>query len=170
MNNTQSRPGAKVLASLVIVLGMSIGVVGCSGEHPAPSGPSTSGETSSSVTAQNMVDVEQVWAEHPMPDCPRVVIGNQSAPAGLGLPSDETVAEQLQGVRSPGSDAWVREKLGWIAKHLSQTRADIIDAYSPGDDSMLKTFNSYVKHVRVELQAGKDSSDPTDAIYPDGCA
>ncbi|MBN7480757.1 hypothetical protein I3U71_09490 [Mycobacteroides abscessus subsp. massiliense] len=64
----------------------------------------------------------------------------------------------------------MREKLGWVTKHLSQTRADIIDANTPGDDSMLKTFDMYVKHVRAELEVGRDSSDPSDAIYPDGCA
>ncbi|MBN7314914.1 hypothetical protein I3U70_26370 [Mycobacteroides abscessus subsp. abscessus] len=63
----------------------------------------------------------------------------------------------------------MRTKLGWLDKALSETRADITDADSPGDDSMLKTFDVYVKHVRDELQAGQDISDSIDTIYLEAC-
>ncbi|MBN7483686.1 hypothetical protein [Mycobacteroides abscessus] len=153
---------------MAIAASVSLGVVGCS--HPTtPSRSSSAGEAISSASAQPLVDVSAVWATHPMPDCPRVVIGNESAPAGLTLPSAEGVAKELAGVRSPASEGWVRTKLGWVTRHLAKTRADIIDANTPGDDSMLKTFDLYVKHVRTELVAGQGSSDPTDEIYPEGC-
>ncbi|SLH96928.1 Uncharacterised protein [Mycobacteroides abscessus subsp. abscessus] len=90
----QSRTGTTKLAALAIAA--SVGVVGCS--HPTTTTSASSvGETSSSVATQPLVDVSQVWASHPMPDCPRIIIGNSSAPAGLELPSNETVAEVLRG-------------------------------------------------------------------------
>ncbi|SIJ34407.1 hypothetical protein [Mycobacteroides abscessus] len=140
---------------------------GCS--TPATTSPSPVAGTSTSSAAQALVDVAAVWASHPMPPCSRVVVGGETASPGIVLPSDETVAQQLAGVRSPASESWVRTKLGWVTKHLSQTRQDIIDANNPGDKSMSKTFDLYIKHVRAELAAGQDSSDPTDAIYPEGC-
>lgn len=160
MNIHQSRMGTRTLTALVVALGVSLGAVGCS-ERPTPSG------TISTSAARALVDVEKVWATHPMPPCPRVIVGNQLAPAGLELPSDETVARELQGVRSPAPESWVRTKLGWVTQQLASTRADIISA--PGDNSMSKTFGMYVQHVRSELMMGQDSSDPTDAIYPEGC-
>lgn len=156
------------LVGLAIAATVALGVVGCSA-HPTTSGSSTSGEASSSAEARNLVDVSAVWATHPLPPCPDTLIGNAIAPAGLTLPSDESVAKELVGVRSPASEQWVRDKLGWVTKHLAKTRADIIDANTPGDDSMLRTFDSYVEHVRAELVAGRGSADPTDDIYPEGC-
>lgn len=168
MMKSQFRPGATKLAALAIVA--SVGLVGCSA-HPTSTGSNVSGETSSSVSAQPLVDVEAVWKTEPLPDCPKPpVLYNGDVPAGLELPDKASVARILAGAKSPAPTSWVREKLGWVTKHLSQTRADIIDANAPGDDSMLKTFDMYVKHVRAELEVGRDSSDPSDAIYPDGCA
>ncbi|MBN7329814.1 hypothetical protein IUU07_00950 [Mycobacteroides abscessus subsp. abscessus] len=77
------------------------------------------------------------------------------------------MAAQLRGVMSPAPESWVRTKLGWVTQQLASTRADIISA--PDDNSMSKTFGMYVQHVRSELMVGQDSSDPTDAIYPEGC-
>ncbi|WP_286142019.1 hypothetical protein [Mycobacterium sp. D16Q16] len=168
MKNNQSRTGTIKLAALAVAASVSIGVMGCS--HPTPSGPSTSGETSSSVAARSLVDVSQVWATHPLPPCPRLVGGNLTAPAGLALPSDETVARQLAGVKSPASVSWVRIKLGWLTQELAATRADIIDANLPGDRSMLDGFDQYVRHLRDELQLGHDISDPVDKTYPEGCS
>lgn len=168
MNNTQSRPGATILVVLALALG--VGLVGCSSHPTTPSVSSTSGETSSSVAARALVDVSQVWATHPLPPCPRLVGGNLTAPTGLELPSDETVAKQLAGVRSPGSESWVRTKLGWLTQELAATRADIIDANLPGDRSMLDGFDQYVRHLRDELQVGHDISDPVDKTYPEGCS
>lgn len=83
---SQSRPGATTLVSMAVALGVSLGVVGCT---------STMGASAISTSAAHeLVDVSVVWASHPMPPCLRVVIGNQSAPVGLELPSDETVAQQ----------------------------------------------------------------------------
>lgn len=167
MMKIQSRPGTTVLVGLAIAA--SVGVVGCSNHPTTPSGSSAAGETSSSVSARGLVDVAAVWASHPMPPCPDTLIGNATAPAGVTLPSDESVAKELAGVRSPASESWVRERLGWVNQHLAKTRADIIDANTPGDDSMLRTFDSYVEHVRAELVAGRGIADPTDDIYPEGC-
>ncbi|WP_237082893.1 hypothetical protein [Mycobacteroides abscessus] len=165
---SQSRPRAMKLVGLVVALG--VGVVGCSTEHPTPSGSSSTGESSSSAVARNLVDVSAVWASHPLPDCPRLVGGNLTAPAGLELPSDETVANQLAGVRSPAPESWVRIKLGWLTQELAATRADIIDANLHGDRSMLDGFDQYVRHLRDELQVGHDISDPVDKTYPEGCS
>ncbi len=171
MMKSQSRPGTTKLVGLVIATSVSLGVVGCSHHPTTPSGSSTAGETSSSAQARALVDVEAVWQTEPLPDCPKPpIVFNGDAPQGIALPDKASVARILAGAKSPAPTSWVRTKLGWVTKHLSQTRADIIDANAPGDDSMLKTFDMYVKHVRAELEVGRDSSDPSDAIYPDGCA
>lgn len=165
----QSRPSTTILATLAIAI--SVGLVGCS-THPTPSGASATGQASSSVVARARVDVSAVWATHPMPDCPRVVIGSASAPAGLELPSDETVAKQLAGVKSPAPEEWVRKKLGWVTKWLGKTRADIIsDPSSPGVPAQSKRFGLYVEHIKSELTAGQDISDSAlDGRFPEGCA
>ncbi|RIU33918.1 hypothetical protein D2E83_19545 [Mycobacteroides abscessus] len=81
------------------------------------------------------------------------------------------MAKQLAGVRSPGSESWVRTKLGWITKWLAKVRADIIsDPDSAGSNAEKETFKSYVKHVSDELRAGENHSDSTDSIYPEGCS
>lgn len=161
---SQSRTSATRLVSLFVAFGVSIGVVGCS-THPT----TTTGSISTSASARTLVDVSAVWATHPMPDCPRVIVGNQPAPAGLQLPSDESVAAQLRGVKSPGSESWVREKLGWVTQWLSKTRADIVYANAPGDNSTRDTFGEYVKHIRDELREGRDIPSDLDSRFPEGC-
>lgn len=170
MKKNQSRLGTTNLVALVIALGVALGVVGCS-ERPATSASSSAGEASSSVSAQSLVDVSQVWASHPMPDCPRIIIGKTSAPAGLELPSNETVAEVLRGVRSPAPEGWVRKKLGWLTQALSVTRADIIDNSDAGDANSAenKGFQRYVGHVKDELEVGHDIANDVDGDYPEGC-
>lgn len=172
MNNTQSRPGASTLAFLVVAFGVSIGAVGCSSEHPTTtSGPSGTGESSSSAEARPLVDVEKVWQSEPLPDCPKPpIVFNGDAPQGLPLPGKASVAKQLAGAQSPAPEQWVRTKLGWITQELAATRADIIDANTPDDSSMQNGFEQYVMHVRDELQAGHDISDPIDKTYPEGCS
>ncbi|WP_237079648.1 hypothetical protein [Mycobacteroides abscessus] len=163
---SQSRSGATILVSMAVALGVGMSMVGCTSVHPT-----TGASTISTSAAHELVDVFAVWASHPMPPCPRVVIGNHSAPVGLELPSDETVAAQFQGVKSPGSESWVRAKLGWVTKWLAKVRADIVDANTPGDSSMTEGFNDYVRHVRAELEAGQDITDSAlDGDYPEGCA
>lgn len=115
----QSRPGTTCLVSLVIAAAVSIGAAGCSTHPTTPTGSNGTG-TISSAPSRALVDVSAVWATHPMPDCPRVIIGNQPAPAGLELPSDETVAGQFQGVMSPAPESWAREKLGWVTKWFAK--------------------------------------------------
>lgn len=168
-NNTQSRTGARTLASLVVTFGVGLGVVGCSTHPTTPTGASSS---VSSSTARALVDVEAVWATHPMPDCPRVIVGNQPAPAGLELPSDESVAQQLAGVKSPAPESWVREQLGWVTQELAATRADIIsDPSSAGAPAESERFSQYVGHVKAELEAGHDIPDSElDGRFPEGCA
>lgn len=166
MNIHQSQMGTRYLASLVIALGVSLGAVGCS-ERPTPSGT-----TSSSAPSRNLVDVSAVWATHPMPPCPRVIVGNISAPVGLELPSDESVARQLAGVKSPAPESWVREQLGWVTQELAATRADLIsDPSSAGAPAESERFSQYVEHVKAELEAGHGIPDSElDGRFPEGCA
>lgn len=166
----QSLTGTKSLAYLAIAATVGLSVVGCS--HPAtPSGASSSGTISTSA-ARALVDVAAVWASHPLPDCPRVIIGNSSAPAGLELPSDESVARQLAGVKSPAPESWVREQLGWVTQELATTRADIIsDPSSAGAPAESERFSQYVGHVKAELEAGHGIPDSElDGRFPEGCA
>lgn len=171
MMKIQSRPCATKLVGLVIATSVTLGVVGCSTEHTTTtSGPSSAGEASSSVAAQGLVDVEKVWATHPMPPCPRVIVGNVSAPAGLELPSDETVAKQLAGVRSPGSESWVRTKLGWLTQELAATRADIISDPGVGAKEQSEMFAQWVTHIGEELRQGRDTPSDLDGVYPEECS
>lgn len=168
MMKSQSRPGATKLTVLVVALG--VGLVGCSTHPTSPSVSSSAGETSNSASTQVLVDVSQVWATHPLPPCPRLVGGNLTAPAGLELPSDESVARQLAGVRSPGPPQWVRTKLGWVTKELSATRAGVVDtAGTAGADAQVKDFQLYIDHIRAELTAGHDIPSDLDETYPEGC-
>ncbi|PVB14796.1 hypothetical protein DDJ68_13075 [Mycobacteroides abscessus] len=80
------------------------------------------------------------------------------------------MARQLAGVRSPGSESWVREKLGWVSMWLAKVRADIISDPGVGAREQDQGFNDYVNHVRAELQAAKDISSELDSIFPEGCA
>lgn len=166
---TQSRTGTTNLVALVIASVVGLSVVGCNSHSTTPTGSSGAGAISTS-TARALVDVEAVWATHPMPPCPRVIVGNASAPAGLELPSDESVAAQLRGVKSPAPESLVRAKLGWVTMWLAKVRADITsDPASAGSKAEKKTFDSHVEHVGDELRAGQDSSSPTDSIYSEGC-
>ncbi|MBN7524323.1 hypothetical protein I3U46_08390 [Mycobacteroides abscessus subsp. massiliense] len=167
-NNTQSRPGTKVLVSLAIALSVSIGVVGCVVHPTTPTGSST---ISTTAPSQPLVDVERVWQSEPLPDCPKPpVIFNGAVPPGLSLPDKASVARQLAGVKSPASEGWVRTKLGWVTQWLAQTRAGIIDhPDSPAVKANIAGFNSYVKHVGSELTAGHDIQDSIYETYPEGC-
>lgn len=168
---SQSRTGTTKLVALFVAASVSFGVVGCSTHPTTHSGSSGAGEPSVSAEARRMVDVSQVWATHPLPPCPRLVGGNLTAPAGLEMPSDESVARQLAGVRSPGSESWVRTKLGWITKWLAKVRGDIISDPGIGAREQAEGFKDYVSHVRSELVAGQDIADSSlDGDYPDGCA
>ena len=86
------------------------------------------------------------------------------------MPDDASVANQLQGVQSPASESWVREKLGWVTKWLAKTRADIISDPGVGAKEQAAGFSDYVNHVRAELQAGKDIPSDLDDIFSEGCA
>lgn len=171
MNNTQSRPGTTTLVSLAITLSMSVGCSNSTDGHPtAVSASSTSGTIS---TTAGLVDVEKVWETEPLPDCPKPpIVYNGPVPAGLELPSKSSVSEQLAGVKSPGAEGWVREKLGWVTQELAATRAGILDhPESPSVHATNTRFGQYVVHVRSELQAGQDISDPSlDGRFPEGCA
>lgn len=164
---SQSRPGATVLVSLVIALG--VGVVGCS-HPPTPSVSSTSGQASSSAEARNLVDVSAVWATEPLPDCPKPpIIFNGDAPQGITLPDKASVAKQLAGVRSPATETWVRTKLGWVTQWLAQTRGGIIADPGAGAKEQANMFTEWVTHVREELQEGRDTASDLDGAFPEGC-
>lgn len=163
----------KSLAVLALTFGVGASTIGCSGASTptTPTGSSTAGAISSSA-ARALVDVSAMWQSEPRPDCPKPpVTYNGDVPAGLELPDKASVARQLAGVKSPGPESWVREKLGWVTKWLAKVRADIIDANTPGDSSMADGFNDYARHVRAELEAGHDIPDSAlDGDFPEGCS
>ncbi|AMT73699.1 hypothetical protein ABG82_09805 [Mycobacteroides immunogenum] len=81
------------------------------------------------------------------------------------------MAVQLRGVKSAGTESWVRAKLGWVTKWLAKVRADIIDADTTGDSSMTDGFSQYIQHIKSELAAGHDIPDSAlDGDFPEGCA
>ncbi len=167
---TQSQPGATVLIGLALALGVS--VVGCSTHPTTHSGSSGAGEPSVSAEARRMVDVSQVWASHPLPDCPKPPLkrNDGQVPAGLELPTESTVSDILGDVKSPGSEPWVRRKLSWVTQALLAVRADIVTYNgTAGGDSQLQDFKNYVEHVKIELAQGKDIDSPLDLTYPEAC-
>ncbi|AWG55008.1 hypothetical protein DDT53_12730 [Mycobacteroides abscessus] len=169
MNKMQSRPGATKLVGLALAL--SVGTVGCS-SHPTPSGPISAGESSSSAQARPLVDVEAVWATHPLPDCPKPPIERNggAVPAGIELPTESTVSEILGDVKSPASEAWVRTKLGWVTQWLLQTRAGIVATSGANSTVTNRRFHQYIEHIRAEMEAGQDISDSAlDGRFPEGC-
>lgn len=160
----------KSLAALVLTVGVGAGAVGCGQHSTITAVPSGTAETSSSVSAQSLVDVSAVWATKPLPPCTDYLGSDLTVPPGLSVPDHDSVAKILAGVKSPGSETWVKTKLGWMTKWLAKVRADIIsDPDSSGSKAEKKTFDSYVEHVRAELVAGRSGADPTDDIYPEGC-
>lgn len=161
------RRGLAVMALAAVV---ASAVVGCGGHDSTPSGSSVAGTISTTAPSRALVDVEKVWSTHPMPPCPRVIVGNVSAPAGLELPSDETVAKQLAGVRSPGSESWVRTKLGWLTQELAATRADIISDPGVGAKEQSEMFAQWVTHIGEELRQGRDTPSDLDGVYPEECS
>ncbi|ORV76580.1 Uncharacterised protein [Mycobacteroides abscessus subsp. abscessus] len=170
MTTYQSRTGTMKLVTLVVAA--SVGLVGCSVHPTTPSGSSSAGQTSSSVSARALVDVSAVWATEPLPDCPKLpIVFNGDAPQGITLPDKASVAKQLAGVRSPATETWVRTKLGWVTQALAITRADISDHPTASDANMAegKGFERYVAHVKSELLDGHDIADPVDGDYPEGC-
>lgn len=156
------------LTALVLALGVGASTIGCSASG-TPTAPLSS--TISTTENRPLVDVAAVWQSEPLPDCPKPpIVFNGSVPPGLSLPDKASVARELQGVKSPAPERWVRIKLGWLTQQLAKVRADIIsDPGSAGSAAEKKTFDLYVKHVGDELREGQDSSSPTDSIYPEGC-
>lgn len=161
----------KSLAALVLTVGVGAGAVGCGQHSTITAVPSGTGEpTSSSASAQSLVDVSAVWATKPLPPCTDYLGSDLTVPPGLSVPDHDSVARSLAGVKSPGSIEWVRTKLGWLDKALSETRAGIVDANVPGDETELHGFERYARHVRDELEVGHDISDSdADGDYPEGC-
>lgn len=169
---TQSRPGAKVLASLVIAASVSLGVVGCSSHPTTDTGSNGAGTISTSAEAHPLVDVEAVWATHPLPPCKDYLGTDLTVPPGISVPDYDSVAKELAGVKSPGDESWVRTKLGWLDMWLAQTRAAILD--HPEDSNVVHAtntrFGKYVEHLRAELQSGRDISDSSlDSRFPQEC-
>lgn len=170
MTTSQSRPGATILIGLAIAATVGLSVVGCSSTQPTPSRSSGTTETSISAQARPLVDVEKVWATKPLPPCDDYLGSDLTVPPGLSVPDHDGVARSLAGVQSPGSETWVRTKLGWLDMWLAQTRAGIIDhPDSPAVKSKVETFDDYVEHVRSELGAGKNIPSDLDSIFPEAC-
>lgn len=168
----QSRTGTRTLVSLFIASVVGLSVVGCSTHPTTLTGASTTGTISTSAPSRALVDVAAVWATHPLPDCPKAPIGRNGGvvPSGLELPTESTVSEILGDVKSPGSESWVREQLGWLTQWLLKTRADIISDPGVGAREQFTGFEDYVSHVRAELQVGKSIPSDLDSIFPEGCA
>lgn len=164
----------RTLVSLVTAGTLVGGIVGCGGgqtHEVVVKGTSGVGVTSPSVPVGQGVDVEKVWATHPLPDCPEPpIIGNVTAPPGVTMPSEESVDTTFRGVRSPTSESWVRTKLGWVDMWLIDTRAGIADKGDPETSKELTAhFSKYVNHVKDELVAGHDINAPIDSSFPEGC-
>ncbi|MBE5451221.1 Uncharacterised protein [Mycobacteroides abscessus subsp. abscessus] len=169
MTNSQSRPGTKSFASLVVGLSVGLGVVGCS-SHPTTSGSISTGETTSSVAARQLVDVEAVWQSEPLPPCTDYLGSDLTVPPGLSVPNHDSVAKTLAGVQSPGILEWVKTKLGWLDKALSETRAGVIaSAGTAGAKAQAQDFQRYVEHVRDELQSGHDITSDLDSTFIERC-
>ncbi|SIF54728.1 Uncharacterised protein [Mycobacteroides abscessus subsp. abscessus] len=160
----------KELAALVLTVGVGAGVVGCGQHSTITAVPISTGESSSSASAHSMVDVSAVWATKPLPPCTDYLGSDLTVPPGLSVPDHASVARILAGVQSPGDESWVKTKLGWLDKALSETRADMVSYNStPGGDSQLQDFKNYVEHVKIELAQGKDIDSPLDLTYPEAC-
>lgn len=167
---TQSRPGAKVLASLVIAASVSLGVVGCELHPTTDTGSNGAGTISTSAEAHPLVDVEAVWATHPLPPCKDYLGTDLTVPPGISVPDYDSVAKELAGVKSTGSESWVRTKLGWLDRALSETRAGIIaNAGTAGARAQGSDFELYVSHVRDELQLGRDTASDLDSTFIERC-
>ncbi|MDO3103014.1 hypothetical protein [Mycobacteroides abscessus] len=159
----------KSLAVLALTFGVGASTIGCS-QHSIT--PTASTVSSPSTTAHVLVDVEKVWASHPLPDCPKPPLkrNDGQVPAGLELPTESTVSDILGDVKSPGSESWVREKLSWVTQALLAVRADIVTYNgTAGGDSQLQDFKNYVEHVKIELAQGQDIDSPLDLTYPEAC-
>ncbi|WP_237112276.1 hypothetical protein [Mycobacteroides abscessus] len=164
---SQSRSGTKSLASLVVAFGVGLGVVGCSTHPTTPTGASGSVST---TAARNLVDVSALWETKPLPPCTDYLGTDLTVPPGLSVPDHDSVTRILAGVKSPGSIEWVKTKLGWLDKALSETRADMVSYNgTPGGDSQLQDFKNYVEHVKIELAQGQDIHSPLDLTYPEVC-
>lgn len=156
---------------VVLALTFSVGAsaIGC-GQHSIAPTTSPQGELSSSVSARNLVDVSALWATKPLPPCDDYLGTDLTVPPGLSVPDHDGVAKILAGVKSPGSIEWVKTKLGWLDKALSETRADMVSYNgTPGGDSQLQDFKNYVEHVKIELAQGQDIDSPLDLTYPEAC-
>ncbi|MBN7314692.1 hypothetical protein I3U70_25215 [Mycobacteroides abscessus subsp. abscessus] len=117
-----------------------------------------------------MVDVSAVWQSEPLPDCPKPpIVFNGDAPQGIALPDKASVARILAGAKSPATESWVREKLGWVTQWLAQTRAGIIADPGAGAKEQANMFTEWVTHVREELQEGRDIASDLDGAFPEGC-
>lgn len=155
------------LVALALTFGVGASVIGCSASG-TPTAPLSS--TISTTENRPLVDVAKVWATHPLPPCKDYLGTDRAVPPGISVPDYDSVAKELAGVKSTGSESWVRTKLGWLDRALAETRAGIIDANAPGDDTELRGFQRYVTHVKTELQAGRDITDSdADGDYPEGC-
>ncbi|BBY56159.1 hypothetical protein H7J07_06740 [Mycobacterium koreense] len=165
------------LPALLVGLGLLVTLVGCSAPThdvvEAVSSMTSSPPPSSAVEEpRGLVDVAAVWGEHPLPPCDRVIVDNNlAAPPGVEMPSFESVAHELAGVKSPASDEWVRTKLGWVTQWLIQVRTAISTAADPlvGRASSHQ-FDKYINHTKQELENGHDIPDSAiNARYPEGC-
>lgn len=162
----------KSLAALVLTVGVGAGVVGCGQHSTITAVPISTRDTSSSAQARPLVDVSALWATKPLPPCDDYLGTDLTVPPGLSVPDHDGVARSLAGVQSPASEAWVREKLGWLDMWLAQTRAAILD--HPEDSNLVHAtnarFGKYVEHLRAELQSGQDISDSSlDSRFPQEC-
>lgn len=156
---------------VVLALTFSVGAsaIGCSASG-TPTVPLSS--TISITAAHALVNVDKMWATHPLPPCKDYLGTDRAVPPGISVPDYDSVAKELAGVKSPGDESWVRTKLGWLDMWLAQTRAAILD--HPEDSNLVHAtntrFGKYVEHLRAELQSGRDISDSSlDSRFPQEC-
>ncbi len=162
------------LAGLALAVGLTAcGHAGTTVAEPGQVGVSATSQTTAEHTGP-LVDVSSIWADNPLPNCPKLRHANPiAAPPGLEVPDHQTVGEQIAGVKSPASEAWVRSKLSWLNVWLDRTIADLVHHASDsgrGNASVRKSFDRYTQHVRQELVEGRDIPDATlDNIFPQKC-
>ncbi len=155
------------LVALALTFGVGASGIGCSA-----SGTPTAPQSSTISTTENrpLVDVAKVWATHPLPPCKDYLGTDRAVPPGISVPDYDSVAKELAGVKSTGSESWVRTKLGWLDRALAETRAGIIaNAGTAGARAQGSDFELYVSHVRDELQLGRDTASDLDSTFIERC-
>lgn len=159
----------RAAVALGAAFALSLGLSACGGS--SDSQVSRGDAATSSAAAAQGVDVVAIWDTTPMPDCPNpILIENLTQGADDTVPTKASVRAELDGAESPADATWVKTKLGWVTQSLAQVRAGAANRPgTPGVKAMITQFDSYVVHVREELEAGHDIDSDLDYAFPETC-